>query len=367
MGKVLFNNKEKRIVFIGLAFVSFMLFPYILDPYSPYYKGYFERPWFELAAELGFTLVLSLLVSESGIYINNRLNHALPWQERAGKRLMVESLLLLASTIILNAIVNFIFYQCISSEPVPGKYDITSQEETRSIILFWVTNVLVSFMIMAINTGIHLIEKWKDEAVKTSELNQVAVESELQALKLQIDPHFVFNNLSVLSELILEDQQLGYDYSENFTSIYRYMLLNSKKNIISLEEELKFLRSYMFLIKHRVGEGVHFIVEVSEQSRVLYMPPFTLQILVENAIKHNKVVKTNPMQIKIYSTPNDELVVENSLLPVEKVLSSSGIGLANITRRYSLLSSKEPAIIKDDSIFKVIIPLLKYDQQNFDH
>lgn len=367
MGKVLFNNRKKRIVFMVLAFVSYMLLSYILDPYAPYWKGYFDRPWYEMVEEYGFTLLFCLLISESGIYINTRLNRTLPWQVRPVKRLVVESLLLLASTIIFNVIVNFIFYKCTSPEPVPGKYDFTSQEESKAMIVFWVTNVLVSFMIMGINTGIYLIEKYKNEAVKASELNQVAVESELQALKLQIDPHFVFNNLSVLSELILEDQQLGYDYSENFTMIYRYMLLNSKKNIISLEEELKFLRSYMFLIKHRVGEGVHFTVEVSEQSRVLYMPPFTLQILVENAIKHNKVVKTNPMQIKIYSTANDELVVENSLIPVEKVLSSSGIGLTNVTRRYSLLSSKQPAIIKDDSIFKVIIPLLKYEQQNFDH
>lgn len=351
-----------------LAFISLNLLSYILDPYSPYWKYYFARPWYDLAEELGVTLLLCLLISETSIFISTKLNHYLPWKERPVRRLVVESLLNLTGIIIVNAVLNIIYNNLVSSDPAPGFYNITSEEESKATILFFVSNVLVSFIIMGINTGIYLIEKWKDEAVKGSELNQVAIESELQALKLQIDPHFVFNNLSVLSELILEDQQLGYDYSENFTRIYRYMLLNSKKNLISLDEELKFLRSYIFLIKHRLGDGLHFTVKVSDHSRTLYMPPLTLQLLVENAIKHNKIVKTNPMQVRIYNTTDDKLVVENSLLPIENVLSSSGIGLSNIKRRYSLLSSKEePRIVKDDSTFKVIIPLLKYEQQNFDH
>jgi LytS/YehU family sensor histidine kinase len=185
------------------------------------------------------------------------------------------------------------------------------------------------------------------------------MESELQALKLQIDPHFVFNNLSVLSELILENQKLGYEYAENFSKIYRYMLVSSKKNIIPLENELRFLNAYMFLIKHRIGQGVDFEINVSEESKQLYMPPLTLQLLIENALKHNKTNRKHPLLIRIYTNDKNELIVENELLPIEKPLESSGIGIRNIVRRYSLLSEKQPDIVKSENSFKVTIPLIK--------
>jgi LytS/YehU family sensor histidine kinase len=218
---------------------------------------------------------------------------------------------------------------------------------------------MISLMIMAINIGNHLILNWKNEAVKSAELNQLVIEAELQSLKLQIDPHFVFNNLSVLSELILESQQLGYEYAENFSRIYRYMLVNSKKDTILLEDELKFLHSYMFLIKHRIGEGVSFSIEVDQESKNLSLPPLTLQLLVENALKHNRTSKKEPLKIKLYTNDKNELIVENTILPIEKPLDSSGIGIKNIIRRYKLLSEKEPEIVRTSHLFIVIIPLLK--------
>jgi hypothetical protein len=121
----------------------------------------------------------------------------------------------------------------------------------------WIaTNIVISLIISAFNTVDYLLENWKKTAVeaaqhklRASKHKQAAMAAELQALKLQIDPHFIFNNLSVLSELILEDQQLGYEYSEKFARVYRYLLVNSRKDIIAVEEELKFLDSYIFLIE----------------------------------------------------------------------------------------------------------------------
>ncbi len=139
--------------------------------------------------------------------------------------------------------------------------------------------------------------------------------AELQALKLQIDPHFIFNNLSVLSELILEDQQLGYEYSEKFARVYRYLLVNSKKDIIAVEEELKFLDSYIFLIEKRIGEGVIFKIDVQEEYKSMYTLPLSLQLLVENAIKHNQTSKANPLEIHVYTNSESELVVSIHFYP----------------------------------------------------
>ena len=181
----------------------------------------------------------------------------------------------------------------------------------------------------------------------------------MQALKLQLDPHFVFNNLSVLSELILEDQQLGYHYAENFSKVYRYLLLNSRKDLITLEDEMKFLKAYIFLLEHRAGSGIHFEININADHLNLHLPPMTLQLLIENAMKHNKFLKSNPLKISVKSGENADLIVCNSIIPLQRTEPSSALGLQNITQRYQLLSKREPLISANESYFTVSIPLLK--------
>ena len=115
----------------------------------------------------------------------------------------------------------------------------------------------------------------------------------------------------------------------------------------------------MFLIEHRFGEAVTFNINVHNDCKHLYMPPLTLQLLVENVLKHNKTTKKAPLHVSIYTNDAQSLIIENTLLPIELPLESSGIGIKNIIRRYNLLSDKEPQIIKTDTSFKVIIPLIK--------
>lgn len=353
------NNTVKRVLYIVFAFLLLYLVSYLLDPYSTYWQEFFTRDTSSLLIDLGNSLVFCILISEFSIRSSNILNRHITWTESPGKRLVIEIGLNLLNVLIMNLIMTQICSYQSGDELFTVFWANLSIEETRGLLQWIVVSVLIAFMISGINTGNYLIINWKNAAIKAAELNQVAMEAELQALKLQIDPHFVFNNLSVLSELILEDQQLGYDYAENFSKIYRYLLVNSKKDVISLEDELKFLNSYMFLIKHRAGEGVQFEIEVNPASKHLSLPPLTLQLLIENALKHNKTTKKDPLQIRIYNTEKDELVVENALMPVEKSLESSGIGIRNIIRRYHLLSEKEPEIVLNPTTFKVILPLLK--------
>lgn len=349
------NNKGKRVLFVVVAFFLLYLVIYVIDPYSPQWQGYFDRPLSEMLTEWSISLITCLLISESSIAISSTLNKYIQWTDHPLRRLAVETGLNIIAAAIINLLVSlFCFYSDDGSSS-----SVLSPEEARGMIQWLVVSVIISFMIMGVNVGNYLISNWKNEALRVAELNQLATESELQSLKLQIDPHFVFNNLSVLSELILENQQQGYEYAENFSRIYRYMLVNSKKDVISLEDELKFLDSYMFLIKHRFGEAVLFEISVSQEHRNLYTAPLTLQLLVENALKHNKTNKKNPLKIRIYSSSNNELVVENKLLPLEKTIDSSGIGIRNIIRRYNLLSQQAPEVIQDEISFKVIIPLIK--------
>ncbi|WP_044171716.1 sensor histidine kinase [Flectobacillus major] len=350
------SNKGKRIIIVVFAFILLNLVSYVIDPYSSYWVSYLKRSVLSITEDLALSFTFCLLISESSIFISNKLNESISWTEKPLKRLVFETGLNLVIIFGSLAILDQLYRLIDESETCIETH---SADQVRGFFQWIVVSVIIAFMIIGINTCNYLIVNWKNAAMKAAALDQLAVEAELQSLKLQIDPHFVFNNLSVLSELILVNQQLGYEYAENFSKIYRYMLVNSKKDIILLEEELKFLNSYIFLIKNRIGDGVTFEVNIDKASKQLYLPPLTLQLLVENALKHNKTNKKNPLKISIYNTDEQVLVVENALLPIENQLESSGIGIQNIIRRYDLLWQKQPEIIQNETTFKVKIPLIK--------
>ncbi|MGJ1263125.1 sensor histidine kinase [Sphingobacterium spiritivorum] len=366
--KKLSTNKVKRILLVVFAFLLFYLVSFLIDPYGEFWQEYFQRGIFEIIEELVISFIFCFLISESSIFIHSRLNKYVPWTKNKIKRLILE-LSLNFFVVLILIVLNSVCYYLIYDDPAYSQSE-PSIEEIRNLLQFIIVSMIISFMIISINTGSYLINNWvntetqvANHKLRTAEWKQASVEAELNALKLQLNPHFIFNNLSVLSELILEDQQLGYAYSENFSKVYRFLLVNSKKNMILLEEELKFLNSYIFLIKHRIGEGVHFEIDVQEESKNMYIPPLTLQLLIENALKHNKTDRKNPLRITIRTSTQHILTVENTLSLIEKPEGySTGIGLTNIISRFNLLSKQPPEIVTSTDSFKVIIHLMEYDR-----
>ena len=345
---------------IMVTFVTYYIFSYLLDPYAEYWSSYFNEPFWNLAVELLISLVLCVVLAELSIFVNNTLNKSFPWTERPLRRLTYQAVLHIASSVMVLGILIFLL-------PFIYNEDQTaiSAKDITSFSQWLATCIFISLMISAVNTGNYMLASWKkteleamEHKLKASEHKQAAAEAELQALKLQLDSHFVFNNLSVLSELILEDQQLGYDYAESFAKVYRYLLVNSKKDLIAVEEELKFLTSYLFLVKNRVGEGVIFEIDIDKSVRELQIPPLTLQLLVENALKHNQTAKTNPLRISIRSGESKELVVSNTKMPLINKAHSAGVGLNNIISRYALLCKTAPLINETINKFIVTVPLI---------
>lgn len=365
--ETLLSDKYKRIIIILLGFSLFNLVTFLIDPYNPYWRGFSSKDLGEKLFDLVLELVFFALISESSIRISRKINKTIPWTDRPAKRLFIEISINLAIILFGLLIQNYVYEFLIDFNHSALKQ--ISFEESRSFIQWIVVSVIIAFVIIGVNIGDFLIVNWKNTILKASELDRAVIEAELQSLKLQIDPHFVFNNLSVLSELILQNQKLGYEYAENFSKIYRYILINSRKDYVSLKDELVFLQSYIFLLKQRAGEGVVFEIAIDNALQSLYILPLTLQLLVENALKHNKTHKSQPLTIKIYTSPQMEIIVENTLQPIETPNVSSGIGLNNIIHRYSLLSKKQPVILKDDAIFRVEVPLIKLtdDRHYFNH
>ena len=200
-----------------------------------------------------------------------------------------------------------------------------------------------------------LDEKQKLEIALIKE-KETALQFQLNSLKLQINPHFLFNNFSTLSELIESEPATASEFLSHLSKVYRHIVRNLNVNLIDLRDELKFIDSYFYLMKLRHGEGIKVNIDNSLRTSGSKIPPASLQLLIENAIKHNAFSAEQPLIIDIRAE-KDYLVVRNLKQPLECPVESTGVGQSNIASRYSLLSSKEIRIEDSDHFYSVSVPL----------
>ena len=193
---------------------------------------------------------------------------------------------------------------------------------------------------------------------RTQELEKKNILAQFEVLKNQINPHFLFNSMNILSALILNAPDKAIVFTNRFSRLYRSMLELREQMVISLEEELEFVQAYLFLQKMRFDENLQIRIELPEGKRKFTLPPFTLQFLVENALKHNIVSDEQPLHIQIYPDGNN-LVVANNLQRRGYVEDSTGTGLNNLKARYKLLGIDQLEIEENDSHFMVKAPLIE--------
>jgi LytS/YehU family sensor histidine kinase len=206
---------------------------------------------------------------------------------------------------------------------------------------------------------VFLVREAENEKLKKEQLERARAEAELQALKNQIDPHFIFNSLNTLSHLIEKDPPKARQFNDNLADVYRYILQNKARELVLLHEEMLFLTDYFSLLKIRFEQAVQLQIYIDPDLYDQYLiPPISLQILVENAIKHNEFSDAVPLVITI-DMQNDELVIHNQVR--KKVLrkTSSRIGLHNLGERYKLTTSKEISVTESANDFRVSLPVLK--------
>ena len=178
-----------------------------------------------------------------------------------------------------------------------------------------------------------------------------------EALKNQVNPHFLFNSLNTLNSLIKIDADKAQNYVQQLSSVFRYTLQNQE--IITLKEEMDFTQSYCQLMQIRYGENLKFVQQIDEKYYSYKIMPLSLQILVENAIKHNVVSNKHPLTIIIKTTVDDNIIVSNPIQPKIKPEQGNGIGLVNLSERYRLMWKKEISIDKKNDMFEVTIPLIQ--------
>lgn len=190
-------------------------------------------------------------------------------------------------------------------------------------------------------------------------LEKEKLQAELHQLKGIVNPHFLFNNLNSLSALIAESPAQAEEFLDELTKVFRYLLRNNETDLTTLGQELQFLDSYFHLLQTRYGSAIAMEVRVDAACTSWLLPPMTLQLLVENAVKHNRLQKDDPLRIEVFSDAYGRLTVRNNLSARPQASESTGIGLRNIRSRYALLHQEAPEVRKEERSFSVIIPLIR--------
>ncbi len=217
---------------------------------------------------------------------------------------------------------------------------------------------LVNLFFHLINAIFFFFKEYKKQWIEAEELRQNSTQAQLQLIKSQVNPHFLFNNLNVLSSLVIKDNPEANKFIEEFSKVYRYILSNQDKELVELENELDFIKPYIFLLKKRFDEGLEVVMDIPEKYKKSYVIPVALQMLIENAIKHNIVSHTKPLRIDVHVNGNNTLVISNNLQPKKSAEASTQIGLQNIKKRYELISSRNVEVVCTEKEFIVSIPLL---------
>ncbi|MCI4666572.1 MAG: histidine kinase [Bacteroidia bacterium] len=218
-----------------------------------------------------------------------------------------------------------------------------------------IDNALEAFRLKSENQSL-TVEKQMLELEAAQQEKEIII-AQFETLKNQVNPHFLFNSLNVLSSLVHEDPDLAESFISKLTRIYRYVLDLKEETLVSLEKELNFANSYFFLQQIRFGNNLQLYIEVPEIKKQNMLPPLSLQLLMENAVKHNIISKDKPLKIELF-LDGEELVVKNNFQVRTEKEHSTGIGLSNLRERYRLLTDRKPSFEREGESYVARIPLL---------
>lgn len=324
-----------------LGVISFgLLVPTFFIPLELWSQGHF--------ISIAVATVTSYITWEGCKYIQSVVDYKLPWSKgMIAKRLTIEILsIFLFSTVMLVAGI-LIYDQLVVS---------LNELKLGTILQNIIVTFLIALLFTAIKEGTFLFGQWKQSLVVQERLKKEALEAKLESLKKQLDPHFLFNSLSVLSGIIHSDTELADRFITKLSQVYRYVIEHNETKKVTLQEEIKFVESYAFLLKVRFQDKIVLEIEPNLFTTDGFLLPLSIQLLVENAVKHNKMSDT--LFLKIY-LEDGKVWLENNIQKRETLSHSTGVGLNNLRNRYLLLSNEEIEVTETKGLFKVGVPLLK--------
>ena len=341
------RSKNRFIYMICTGIFITLLFRLILHP-RPDRDG-FEPKHHPLLVEMIAISIVTVIIWEGNLQIDNWLNKQYSWLKETRKRLTLQFAYCTVYTVTMLTILIMVAHFFIDRDDIGRPHGMDPH---------YIPAIFIAITILLAETGVHFFNSWKQSIFEMEKYKTESANAQLQNLKNQLNPHFLFNNLSVLTSLIYINQDKAVSFINELSKVYRYTLDSKNAELVSLKEELDFLYHYIYLLKIRFDSSISFNFNVDSKKMNAFLPPMCLQMLVENTIQHNEASQAKPLNVSIFTADNF-LIIQNQLQKRSDVTESSGIGLRNIQMRYSYFTDDKIEISNDGSKFMVSLPLIK--------
>ncbi len=335
-----FNDKWFMLIGIPVAtmLTNAMIFTELLVENPPFFIGRC------FTVGLTYTAVYWVIFRQLLIYSRKMY----PSNKNYGRRIVVQIAIVFIIFFILKAILDPILH------PISVEFWKTPKHDLSMTI----GGLTVTFLVLGVYETTMFYFQLQKSMLEKEQLEKENMRSQLEGLKNQVNPHFFFNSLNTLAYLIPENPTKAENFVQKLSKAYRYILEIREQELMSLEDELKFLDSYTCLLKERFGENLRISINVPAVFLQKKIVPLSLQMLFENAIKHNVVSSSHPLTIEVTAERGDQLIIKNSLQQKKQVQQSTKVGLENIKRRYRIVTQKEVQVISSGNSFIVVLPLI---------
>ncbi|MFC5408976.1 sensor histidine kinase [Larkinella bovis] len=302
---------------------------------------------------LALATILAVVDSMLNWYVNNSIAIRINLMHPDPKDYVVRTIRrFLACTIcsMLHVGVLFFLYWFIA---LPG-----FEPEMGRLALAMIFTTLIVAIVVITYESMDNFGNWQESRKEIDTLSKAQLQAQLDTLRQQVNPHFLFNSLNSLTALISENPEKAEVFAEELSSVYRYLLRSNESPLTPLASELEFIESYYHLLKTRHGEALKLETRIQPGTEIRQLPPLTLQLLVENAVKHNIILPEQPLTIVLTTNAHQHLIVSNNLQRKPSRVFSNGVGLSNILSKYQMLGQPAPTVEEDDREFRVTLPLV---------
>jgi sensor histidine kinase YesM len=344
--KAVFGFDDTWFIIIGIPLVSFFIpLLFFNGTLSNGLAAYLPK-W---GVSLAYTCAYWFSARPIFAYFRKRFNN----YKETRKRVLYTGIAIVVMFMIWNLVLDFLHF-------TSGHF---GHEKGVTEFDYMVASFTILAFVGTLYESIFFYARWKLSIIETEKLKRENVQSQLEGLKSQVNPHFLFNSLNTLTYIIPEDPEKAVKFVQKLSKVYRYILEIRDKKIISLTDELDFLNSYIFLLEERFGENITININVPKSARSLQIVPLSLQILFENAIKHNIISHEKPLFISVSVENHKHILIKNNLQKKRQTMPSTKVGLQNIKNRYAYFSDEKVDIQETAGHFIVSLPLLNIPQK----
>jgi two-component system, LytTR family, sensor kinase len=332
------------LILIGIPLLSFIV-PIV------FFNCRFNKAPFLTWDKYFTTMMITIVIWLGNRYIMIYSRKKYPIFDKVRRRIIFQSAVMFIFTVTANTVMGIFTKNIFADEHAAFFSQADLIIHSNSAALF------CTIMIIAIYESIYFMHQLRHSVEETENLKRENLSAQLNALRTQVNPHFLFNNLNTLASLIPECPEHAVDFVQQLSKVYRHILEVKEEKSILLSKEMEVLEAYYFLLKTRFGNNIELKINIPCEKLDKNIVPLSLQLLMENAIKHNIVSESRPLHINIF-TENGSLVMDNNLQLKKQISESTGIGLDNIRNRYKLISEKPVKVTESETNFTVSIPLI---------